>query len=101
MILSFELSMPNIASWNGQWSGANNLYAKVVNFGKSRAATTKAKEIHNRGYYHYNFGDGWSAGISVREVSSKEASKIRRASKGFCGYDWMVESIKNTGKIEV
>lgn len=100
MILSFTLSMPNIGSWNGKWSGSNNLYARVVNFGSGKKAEEKAKEILDKGYYHYNFGDGWSAGITVRKVDAKEANKIRRASQGFCGYDWMIRSIQDKGLIE-
>ena len=95
MILSFTLSMPNNNAWNGRWSGENNLYAKVINFGRSK----KALEILEKKYYHYNFGDGWAAGVSVEEVDSKQANKIRKASQGFCGYDWMVESIKLNGEI--
>ena len=99
MILSFTLSMPNVGSWNGKWTGVNDLYAKIVNFGRSKKAEQKAQEILDKGYYHYNFGDGWSAGVTVKNVSAKEAAKIRRASKGFCGYDWMVTSIRDKGKI--
>ena len=31
MILSFTLSMPNIGSWNGKWTGSKNLYARAIN----------------------------------------------------------------------
>jgi len=99
MILSFTLSMPNIGSWNGKWTGEGTLYARVINFGRSKKADAKANEILTKGYYHYNFGDGWSAGISVKAVSSKEAAMIRRKSKGFYGYDWMIDSIRHNGKI--
>ena len=99
MILCFELSMPNVGSWNGRWSGEKNYYAKVINFGRTKKAIEKAKAILKEGYYRYNFGDGWSAGINVKEVDAKEASKIRRKTKGFCGYDWMVQSIKDNNKI--
>ena len=33
MILSFELSMPNIGSWNGKWTGSERVYAIIKNFG--------------------------------------------------------------------
>ena len=96
MILSFTLSMPGVNSWNGKWSGEGEFYAKTINFGKSQ----KAKEILGKGYYHYSFGDGWAAGVSVKQVDAKEAAKIRRISSGFCGYDWMVDSIIWNGKIK-
>lgn len=100
MILSFELSMPNRNSWNGRWSGEGDLYARVINFGRTKKAETKAREILDKGSFYYNFGDGWGANVAVREVSSKEAAYIRRKTKGFCGYDWMITSIKNKGVIE-
>ena len=101
MILAFTLSMPNIGSWNGKWTGINNLYARVINFGRGKEAEERAKQILGKGYYHYNFGDGWSAGITVKQVDAKEANKIRRASQGFYGYDWMIRSIREKGIIEV
>ncbi len=95
MILCFTLSMPNVSSWNGKWSGEGRLYAKIINFGRTQKAIAKTKEILDIGYFHYSFGDGWSAGISVKEVNAKEAATIRRKSRGFYGYDWMVQSIKD------
>lgn len=93
MILSFELGMHNNNSWNGRWSGENAYYAKAINFGRGKSANDKAKEILDKGYFYYNFGDGWCASVTVEEVDSREAAKIRRKSKGFCGYDWMITSI--------
>ena len=101
MILCFTLSMPNVGSWNGRWSGEKNLYAKVVNLGRSKKANEKAEHILSNEYFHYNFGDGWSAGVTVVAVDAAHARKIRRKSKGFCGYDWMVQSIIDKGKIEL
>lgn len=99
MILCFELSMPNNNSWNGKWSGEDNLHAKVVNLGKTKRAEAKGKEIIENGGYYYNFGDGWGANVSAREVNAKEGNKIRRKTKGFCGYDWMIDSIRFHGDI--
>ena len=98
MILSFTLSMPNVASWDGKWSGQDRLYVKThAFFGKKSAA--KADEILDKGYFHYSFGDGWSAGVTVKEVDSQEAARLRKKSDGFCGYDWMVTSIISDMKI--
>ena len=99
MILSFELSMPKNNSWNRRWSGENNFYAKVVNFGRNKEKAHKAREILDKGRFYYDFGDGWNARVIVREVDGAEASKIRKKSRGFCGYDWMVTSIMNDGYI--
>jgi len=100
MLLSFTLSMPNNNSWNGKWSGQGILYARVINVGRSKKAMKDAEEILRAGYYHYNFGDGWAAGVTVKEVDKKEAAMIRRKSHGFCGYDWMIDSIRNYGVIQ-
>jgi len=99
MILSFELSMPNNNAWNGKWSGEGRLYAKIVNFGKTKKAEKHAQEILDEGYFYYNFGDGWGAGVTVRKVDAREAAKIRKNTVGFSGYDWMVDTIKLYGKI--
>ena len=99
MILCFKLSMPNNGSWNGKWTGQGRPYLKVVSFQGKR--TEKAKAILAKGYFSYNFGDGWRAAIEVTKVEAKEASKLRRQSAGFCGYDWMVESIIDNLDIQV
>ena len=90
--------MPGCPSWNGRWSGEATLYAIIKNF-SSRKAKAKAQEILSKGHYSYGWSDGWRASIQVREVSAGEVRSIRKKSKGFCGYDWMVESILKHGKI--
>jgi hypothetical protein len=97
MLLEFKLSMPNVGSWNGRWTGEDRYYAIIKNFSKSKEI--EAKQILDTGYFHYNFGDGWSAGINVRKVDSKEANKIRKKSNGFMGYQWMIDSIIKNNKI--
>ncbi len=99
MILSFTLSMPNVASWDGKWSGQDRLYVKVNNFGRSKERNARAQEILDKGYFHYSFGDGWSAGVTVKEVNSREGARLKKKSDGFCGYDWMVQSIISDMKI--
>ena len=93
MILCFELSMPGRGSWNGRWSGSDNLYAKVVNMGRSKKSAEKARKILEEGSFGYHWNDGWSASVNVREVDGNESRRIRRKTNGFCGYDWMVRSI--------
>lgn len=97
MMLSFTLSMPNVGSWNGKWTGEENLYARVRNLGNTKKGREKAESL--KGYYSYNFGDGWSAGVTVEEIDRVKAARIRRNSRGFCGYDWMIDSIVGYGRI--
>jgi len=90
MLIKFTLSMPSNNSWDGKWSGEGNLYAVVYS---TRAEKSVGERITQKGYFHYSFGDGWAAGITAKEIDSATARKVRRLSKGFCGYDWMVRSI--------
>lgn len=97
MILEFKLSMPNVGSWNGKWSREGEYFAKIITF-RGKKSIQRANEIKDKSYY-YDFKDGWGASISVRQVDSKEASKLRRKSQGFRGYDWMIDSIVKNGYI--
>ena len=93
MLISFELSMPGNNAWNGRWSGEGSLYAIVKSY--RRMPTT-----FKLGYYDYDFGDGWRAAVTVREVSRGAAQKLRKQSRGFNGYDWMVDEITVHGRIK-
>ena len=99
MIIAFSLSMPNRGSWNGTWSGEERFYAIVKNFGHGKKADERAQKILAQGSYYYRWNDGWGASVSVKEVDTATARKIRSKSQGFSGYDWMVESIITRGKI--
>ncbi len=92
MLISFELSMPGNNAWNGRWSGEGTCYAIVKSFRKM-PATFKL------GSYGYSFGDGWCANVTVREITKPAADKLRKQSKGFNGYDWMVDEITTLGRI--
>jgi len=96
VILAFELSMPSNNAWNGRWTGEGTCYAIVRSF-RTGWPTVDGKSIPS--YAHYAFGDGWAAAVTVREVDRIEAAKLRLLSQGFCGYDWMVESLIRTGAI--
>ena len=87
------MSMPSNNSWDGRWSGEDRNYEVVCNIGKSKKATIRGIEILRQGSYYYDFGDGWGAEVAVSEIEGRAAPKIRRGSHGFCGYDWMVDSI--------
>ena len=98
MILAFKLSMPGVSSWNGRWSGEGRDYVKLVTF-RGKAGENKGQQLLSHGSYHYDFGDGWRARVDVEEVGSAGAARLRRKSAGFCGYDWMVDSILQFGEI--
>lgn len=87
MRLIAELTMPNVGSWNGKWTGERERYTKAI----SAPAKDAEKLI---GSYYYNFGDGWGANVEIRKAEPRE-----RVTNNFCGYDWMISSIKNNGYI--
>ena len=90
MLIQFTLSMPSNNAWNGKWSGEGNFYAVVRS---TRAVKSVGKRILDKSSWVYSFVDGWVAGVSAKEISSTEARLVRKRSKGFCGYDWMIDSI--------
>lgn len=98
MILVFTLSMPRNNSWNGKWSGQNRGYYIVKNVGVAQKTLARLQPIIGESFW-YDFGDGWAASVSVEEVDSKKAAGFRKASAGFCGYNWMVDEILSLGRI--
>lgn len=102
MILSFELTMPSVNSWNGRWSGADKKYYVI----RKTSKTWIHKQDHfgvllAKGFdsFYYNFGDGWGANVRVEIITSSEAKKRRKVSAGFCGYEWMINTIMYDGYI--
>ena len=85
--------MPNVGSWNGKWTGAENLYCRIRGLSKA-----KAEELEGKSFY-YRWNDGWGASVECRKVSGNEITEMRNKSNGFCGYDWMIESIIQRGAI--
>lgn len=97
MQLAFILTMPNRGSWNGGWSGEGDLYCIVKSF-TTRKEIAKAEEMIAKRNFYYSWSDGWGANIEVKAVDHSESAKLQKKSKGFCGYDWMVNTIILYGK---
>ena len=100
MALAFILSMPHSNAANGRWSGSGKCCAIVRPVGRSNAAKERATKILADSPFYYNFGDGWAASVSVREVDDNETKQLRRQTLGFYGYSWMVDSILAHGVIK-
>lgn len=98
MQLAFTLSMPNRGSWNGGWSGEDRLFCIIKSF-KTQKAVDKATELLQKRSFYYGWSDGWGASVSIKEVTPAEARQMKKKSSGFAGYDWMVDSIIDYGKI--
>lgn len=101
MKVSFELTMPNVGSWNGKWTGAAKKYWVIKSFRgheANRILGHHFQEGQKKSFY-YNFGDGWGANVMMEVVDASEARKRAKNSAGFCGYEWMITSILKHGKI--
>lgn len=94
-LVCFELTMPNRGSWNGKWSGQDNKYYIIRKIHISHIA--KFIPDGKRDSYHYSWNDGWGANVSCEVIDSIEARKRRKISKGFCGYEWMINNIIEYG----
>lgn len=102
-IVSFQLTMPNVGSWNGRWSGADSKYYIIKRI-SDRYLNSKEwfKDFLKNGKdsWHYSWNDGWGANVRAEIIDSTESRKRKKLSAGFCGYDWMVDSIMWYGKIQ-
>jgi hypothetical protein len=88
----FTLSMPNNNSWNGRWTGQDKKYIEARELPKGKTLLD---------HHSYNFGDGWRAVIDIQIVDDvKRKNKLMKYSDGFCGYDWMIDSIMKHGAIK-
>ena len=91
-MIIFELTMPNRRSWNGHWSGETKRYIR------SKLNQFVPKNLWDKDYF-YSWNDGWTACVSVRKTDAHTANKLIKTSSGFCGYDWMIDSIIRNGYI--
>lgn len=91
-MIIFELTMPRRGSWNGRWTGETRRYLRC------RPNRSVPKELWDKDF-EYSWDDGWAACVSVRKVDAREANKLMKSSDGFCGYDWMIDSIIRNGYI--
>lgn len=97
--VAFILTMPNVNSWNGKWTGEGELYCRTFSY-TTIATKEKAKALARKKTFYYSFGDGWGAMIEVKILDDGfDKKRHDRKSKGFYSYDWMIESIMKYGKI--
>lgn len=96
--LIFTLSMPSRGSWNNKWSGDDRKYVKARRFYKKDF--DKLPDIIDK-YHEYRWNDGWTAVVDVKHVTTvKEKNACVKGSVGFCGYDWMIDSLLEHGMIK-
>jgi len=103
MLVSFELTMPGVNSWNGRWSGEGRKYYIIKNLTERFVKNNEHLKFLNesgRDSFYYRWSDGWAANVDVERIDGVQARKRRKMSAGFCDYDWMVTSIIQKGRIE-
>ena len=95
-MIVFKLTMPRNSSWNGKWSGDGDVHI----IAKPDRCVPNDR-IGNS--YYYDFGDGWCACIDVIKMNanSNEYRQMTRNNRGFCGYNWMVNSIISNNEIKL
>lgn len=102
MLVSFQLTMPNVGSWNGKWTGADRKYYVIRKLSdryvKSQEHFKELLEKKKDNWY-YSWNDGWGANVRAEIINAAEATKRRKASAGFAGYEWMIDSIVFYGEI--
>jgi len=87
-MLLFELIYPT-----SRWPGDGEKYLATKSVGRK-----KEEELDGK-YFQYVFSDGYRARIRVEKMTAAEAREQMRKSKGFCNYEWMIESIIEHGEI--
>lgn len=71
-MIGFILTMPNVGSWNGKWTGENDLHYIYRKLSKQ-----KEIELNGKSFY-YNFGDGWGADVECKMVDYKTNNKLKK-----------------------
>lgn len=94
--VEFRLTMPRVGSWNGRWGGENRCYSIVKSLLEADVIRLFGESDKRR--WHHAWDDGWAADVRARVMEKGERAP---KSDGFCGYDWMVDSILEHGTIEV
>ena len=93
--LAFELSMPSNNSWNSKWTGEDKKYIITRQIDDPEAAV-----IYNHAPYWHDFQNNWIAQVDITRITNLEAEQLEELSDGFCGYDWMIDSIIKHGRIK-
>ena len=96
--LSYTLTIPRNNSWNNKWSGDNQLFCRIRKIREPAVKTSSEYQLAGQSFF-YDFGDGWTACIKVKEVTLAEANNLKKNSRGFSSYDWMIASLIKNGEI--
>lgn len=81
---------------NLEWSGSEDQYLLYLSLGTKTLATL-GFDTNVEQSWSYSFGDGWQACVTGRVMNHGEK---KQKSSGFCGYNWMVNSIVSYNEIK-
>ena len=96
--LLFTLTIPKPPSWNGKWSLAHEKHTRARTFLDNEYYQLPLNII---GTHYYRWNDGWTAQIDVTVTNSdRKKERHLKNSAGFCGYDWMIDSLLKCGEIK-
>lgn len=102
LLVRWELSLPNIGSWDGKYSGKRNgMFAYPSRLDRKGEEAKKIQEFIDAGKssFRYNFGDGYTAMWTFTVIPTiKEYNQMNRGDHG-TRYDWMIRSIMKHGEI--
>lgn len=93
--------MPNRGSWNGKWTGDGELFSITKHYTDKRFEELNISKLLEKRNFYYCWDDGWGANVCVKEITPQEEKQIKKHTKGFCGYDWMIDSILKYGDIRI
>jgi hypothetical protein len=101
MKVSFELTMPAVATSSGTWTGSRKKFYMIRTLNAKTDKEKVSRLLNGNSFksFTYNFGDGWVAKVDMQIVNSQEAFIRKKISAGFYGYEWMVDSIIRRGEI--
>ncbi len=75
MILSFELTMPNVGSWNGQWTGQSSKYYRHRTVSKQEAELKQSKaEAWDEGY---NEAEHYVGGLVINRSGAQPTNPYK------------------------
>ena len=92
MLVSFELKMCNVGSWNGRWTGSEMRYIIIRTLHKEVAEKILGDKESDS--FHHRWDDGWACNVYVNKIDAGTKKSLSKHLKnGFCGYEWMVSNI--------
>ena len=81
---------------DGSWVPADDKFLATTRQFMSQGTACKFVE---HGEYVFDMEDGRRAVITAQRINEAQRNRLVRESDGFCGCEWMVDSIVKHGKI--